>query len=127
MNTQDEASRLQAERIRITRCQASRRKAAERDSRRLVEIEDQLRRLRLRELIGKPNAVQLHYRRRPGDKCAHLNDRFGMLTEVRRTRATVDFGNGEIWNMPLDALLPADSFQGFEFGASMSRPEGGTP
>jgi hypothetical protein len=127
MNAQDEARRLQDERARIGRRQQSRRKAADRDSRRLVEIEDRLRRLTLQELIGKPNAVQLRYRRAPGDKCARLNDLYGTLTEVRRTRATVDFGKGEIWNMPLDSLLPADAWQGFEFGASMRRPEGGTP
>jgi hypothetical protein len=72
----------------------------------LVEKE---RAVRLSTLVG--GQVRLRYRQPAGERCAHLNDKVGTLVAVRRTRCTVDFGDGERcgrWNWPLSEIMPAD-------------------
>lgn len=114
---------LLAEQKQISAREKRRRKSAEKDSQRWFRIQHEILRLKTAELLNKPDAVQLASRRCEGSKCCHLNDLYGTLTDVRRTRCTVVFSNGESWTFPLDSIRPADDSQGFEIGASISRPK----
>lgn len=75
------------------------------------DLRRELERARLRELVGQDNAVRLRFRR--SDRWSVLNDLFGTITEVRRTRASVDFGTPHgVVRIALDALRPASELQG---------------
>jgi hypothetical protein len=85
---------------------------------RLRAIEDQKHRLAIAELVGKQVRIRTRYP--VGDRCHKLNDVAGVLVELKRTRAVVDFGEHGRWRWPIDELLPADQaeWQGFFMGAS---------
>jgi hypothetical protein len=79
-------------------------------------LRNERQRLALLSLLGVPQGVRV-YVRYPNDRRESvLNDRFGTLTEVRRTRGIVDFGevNGDArpWDFLLIHLIPAGEEQG---------------
>ena len=111
--TTQQRDRLISEREEITERRHRRRSEDEGDCKRLRTIEQELHRLSIIELVGKPGAVKPRYRERKGTRCEHLNDLTGTVVEVRRTRALVDFGEGGRWEMPVQWVLPADGTQGF--------------
>ncbi|MEI8375447.1 MAG: hypothetical protein WCJ35_21720 [Planctomycetota bacterium] len=126
MKTTVESLQLELEQIRSR--QKRRREANEKDSQRWHHIQDELLRLKTAELLNKPNGVQVAIRRCQGHKCYPLNDLYGTLTNIRRTRCTVVFSNGQSWNMMLESIRPADNLQGCELNFSggvteMFRPE----
>lgn len=118
---------IQAQRDELTREATGLRRKWDRlrqqarvDERRLNAIEAALRRLDFIELVGKPNAVKLRHRERPGSRYARLNDLTGTVLSVRRKLAVVDFGDsGKLspsssgrWAIPVGELLPAELPQG---------------
>jgi hypothetical protein len=103
---------LEAERDHIHVRMRARQEEREKDEALLQLIRDELHRLDLLALVGVPGGVQLACRYPPGSDAARLNDRKGTLEAVRRTKATVDFGDGMRGNIPLKSLLPADRQQG---------------
>ena len=72
-------------------------------------IERQLHRAKVAALIGQ--RVKVRYRR---NGHPDLNDAVGTLTEVRRTRCTVDFGDLGRWTMPIDDVAEVGCEQGTE-------------
>lgn len=104
----EQRERLTKEETRLRAKWDRLQKEADRDQRRVDAIKAELCRLEFVELIGKPGAVRVRYRFRLGDRCAVLNDRTGTVLAVRRTRATVDFGDAGRWNWLLGDLLPTE-------------------
>jgi hypothetical protein len=66
------------------------------------------RRLALSAVLERPGAVRVRYPYPPSNPCHKLNDRFGTLIEVRRTRCRVDF-DGESWTFPLEYITIVES------------------
>ena len=93
-----------------------RRAANERDQQSIFALYRQQHKENLTELVGKANAVRLRHRYQTGDQCAKLNDLSGTLTEIRKTRCSVMFKNGELWNLLLDEVAPMTQEQGFQIG-----------
>jgi hypothetical protein len=108
----EQRERLTTEETRLRRKWDRLNEQAAKDQRRVDTIQAELRRLDFLELVGKPGAVKIRYRFPNGDRCAHLNDKPGTVLAVRRTRATVDFGDAGRWNWCLGDLLPLDKPQG---------------
>jgi hypothetical protein len=108
-----QVEKLKAEKAKLEAAYKRREKLQREARNRCCRIEDELRRLDLLSLVGKPDAVQLAYRECPGGQCYHLNDRKGTLTAVRRSRCTVDFGEAGKWNMLLGDVKAADALQGY--------------
>lgn len=108
----DAKSRLLAEKKRLETAIKRREAASKRDRQRLFRIDDELHILGLTDLLNIPNAVRIAHRRNEGARGARLNDLSGMLTEIRRTRGTVVFSNGEPWDLPLDEIRSVDKPQG---------------
>jgi hypothetical protein len=67
-----------------------------------------IERLRVMQLVNVPDGVRLKYRFQTGHPGARLNDCKGVLTDVRRTRGTVDFGDDGKFTISLSQLMPAN-------------------
>lgn len=104
---QQERARLDAEMSRLKERFQRRRQEAERDHKREMAIHDALVRLRCRALLNVAGGVVLRCREPEGSRWSKLNDATGTLVAVRRTRATVDFGELGKVAVALDELLPA--------------------
>lgn len=104
---QKQRERLEAERARLKERAARRRQEADRDLRRQLVIDDELLRLACLELVDVTGGVVLRTRLPHESRWSKLNDAAGTLIAVRRTRATVDFGELGRVSVRLDNLLPA--------------------
>lgn len=104
---QQERARLDAELLELKSRADRRRQEANRDHKREVAIHDALLRLRCLELLNVAGGVVLRCREPEGSRWSKLNDATGTLVAVRRTRATVDFGELGKVAVALDELLPA--------------------
>jgi len=109
---------LEAEQAKI---QVRQKKLAEQrqaNHERLIQIEDEIHVLRIKELLNVPGGVVIRYRFSASDRCAKFNESKGTLIQVARTLGTVDFGDGEKWKWPLSRLLPATKAdrQGYSCG-----------
>ncbi len=110
--------KLESERRTIKGRRDRRAKEDEKDRERLGVIRNLLHRLRIVELEGKPDAVKVRFRMRPGDRCYFLNDALGTVEKVRRTRATVRFNKKrnekdyDRWDWLIDELIPTGEEQG---------------
>ena len=100
-------AKLEKELGEIRHSRELRNKQSQIDSDRWHRIDDELRRLRCLELLNVAGGVVLRDRQPAGSRWAKLNDAAGTLIDVRRTRATVDFGELGMVTTPLDNLLPA--------------------
>lgn len=118
-NIQQERERLDAEMSRLNERFQRRRQEAERDHKRHCAIQDALLRLRCLELLNVAGGVVLRCRQPDGSRWAKLNDAAGTLIAVRRTRATVDFGELGKVTVALDNLLPAAERQHQGFFVSL--------
>lgn len=111
--TASQRDRLLAEMDRIkARCK-KRVADNQRDSKRIYAIESELNKLKIVELVGVANAVQLGVRYPANHRCSRLNNLKGTVNQVRRTKASVTFENGERWSWHLENLQPAGEQQGF--------------
>jgi len=63
----------------------------------------------IKVLIGKP--VKRKYRSHSNPQ---LNDVVGILTDVRRTRCSINFGDHGNWTFPIEDVAAVDQEQGFE-------------
>ena len=101
-------ARLKAEKERLEARIKRRREAMEQDQQQCRKICKDIERLRLVQLVNVPDGVRLKYRYQAGHPGARLNDCKGVLTDVRRTRGTIDFGNGGKFTISLSQLMPAN-------------------
>jgi hypothetical protein len=101
-------ARLKAEKEGLEARMQRRRKAMEQDQQQCRKICKDIERLRLVQLVNVPDGVRLEYRYQAGHPGARLNDCKGVLTDVRRRRGTVDFGDGGKFTISLSQLIPAN-------------------
>jgi hypothetical protein len=100
----------------------------------LVGVKDDARRNALQEerhrrqllpLVGVKNGVKIRCRASVWSKDAALNDRLGTLLAVKRTRASVDFGevkgDARPWEVSLEDLVPAGQEQVWTVAFSLPR------
>ena len=106
-STEQQIAKLKAELEKIHERRKQRSQKERADSERGFAIDRELHRLRLNALVGLEAGVMLRFRHPATDRCANLNDARGTLLDVRRTRATVDFGAHGRWNMKADSLIPS--------------------
>ena len=104
---QEQRERLDAELRELKERAERRRQESYRDQKRHCAIQDALLRLRCLELLNVAGGVVMRCREPAGSRWSKLNDAAGTLVAVRRTRATVDFGELGRVNVALDDLLPA--------------------
>lgn len=105
-------AQLTAELASLKKRRERQHREREKDEKRWNEIDAELHRLSLLEILGREQGVKVRYRFPAGDRCAKLNDARGTLVAVRRTRASVDFGEHGKWNWLLSDLLPVNGEQG---------------
>lgn len=105
-----ELAKAEAERLKV-RKQIARLNEQLRELRaRDRKIGDQLQRLTVKSMVGKP--VRMKYRLPAGDRWACLNDVVGVLLKVGRTRGEVDFAVHGKLSVPIDEIASPEQEQG---------------
>jgi hypothetical protein len=103
----DKSEALQAEIQRIRERIARRHQQNRADDERRRAIEAELHAISIRKLVAVPGGVISRSRYPAGHKASILNGLTGTALDVRRTKATVDFGEAGRWTIPIAHLLPA--------------------